>query len=257
MAFQPGSFFQPPSKPSLRERAARLGNSIRSFALPAEGVPPLEETPWQRGKRQASDFANGRGVVFMIVCAPIFAVGGLFVLTSVSWPLRVFLAAVIGLGVALAAALLISGAYALRAPYRQTGEARKYARALEAHLRDYVQWARRREIAYDFRHDTLINEVVRFRPEEEGGPTLMGSLADEETRWRSILANTSAQIEANGGDVSTFIQAQLAFLDNADGAFEAGDLARIRNSMLSACQNLLGEIRQEGPPEAPTPPSEK
>jgi hypothetical protein len=83
----------------------------------------------------------------------------------------------------------------------------------------------------------------------------MGTLADEEIRWRSILANIGAQMEANGSDVSAFIDAQIAFLDNADGAFDAGQLALIRNSMLQACQNLLAEIRQEGPPTPPAPPT--
>jgi len=49
------------------------------------------------------------------------------------------------------------------------------------------------------------------------------------------------------------MQAQLAFLDNADGSFPGDDLALIRNSMLQACQNLLSEIRQERPPTPPIP----
>jgi hypothetical protein len=224
-----------------------------AFVAPAKGLSPLEESAWQRGKRQADELAQGRAILFMIVSAPFFAVGGLFfVLGDVWWPLRVVLAALIGLGVALGVTLAISGFYAVRAPSKQRDEAREYARDLEAHAHAYAQWARRREIAYDFRHDTL-NDLDRFRPEAEGGPILMGTLDDEETRWRGVLANIGAQMQANGSDVSAFIDAQIAFLDNADGAFEAGQLALIRNSMLMACQNLLAEIRQQGPPTAPTP----
>jgi hypothetical protein len=82
----------------------------------------------------------------------------------------------------------------------------------------------------------------------------MGSVADEEIRWRTILTNIGAQIEANGGEVSAFMQAQLAFLDNADGSFEGDDIARIRNSMLTACQNLLAEIRPRRTAYASDPP---
>jgi hypothetical protein len=48
------------------------------------------------------ELAQGRAILFMIVSAPFFAVGGLFfVLGDVWWPLRVVLAALIGLGIAL------------------------------------------------------------------------------------------------------------------------------------------------------------
>jgi hypothetical protein len=222
-----------------------------AFVAPAKGLSPLEESAWQRGKRQADELAQGRAILFMIVSAPFFAVGGLlFVLGDVWWPLRVVLAALIGLGIALGVTLAISGFYAVTAPSKQRDGAREYARDLEAHAHAYAQWARRREIAYDFRHDGL--EDARRLSDESG---VMLSLAYEEERWRTMLGAISGQMQANGADVSGFMEAQLAFLDNADGAFKDGQLALIRNSMLMACQNLLAEIRQQGPPTAPTPPT--
>ena len=137
-------------------------------------------------------------------------------------------------------------------PIKQRNEARDYAEALEAYAHDYEQWASRLQIGYDFRFD-ILNDARRLSP--EGGPTLMGSLADEETRWRTILTQIGAQIEQNGQDVSAFIQAQLRFLDNADGSLSGDHMALIRNSMMAACQNLLAEVRQEGPPTPPIRPS--
>ena len=217
-------------------------------------MPLLEETAWQRGKRWLSELANSRALTFMILSAPIFAAAGGAVALTVSWPLRAFLSALIGLGVAVLIALVIPGLYALLyAPFKQRDQAREYAAALETHVQEYVRWARRREIAYDFRHDTLA-DVRRISGEVETRPQLMGSVADEEARWRTILTQIGAQIEQNGADVSVFMASQLGFLDNIDGAFEGDDIGRIRSSMLSACQNLVSDVRQEGPPAAPTPP---
>jgi len=216
-------------------------------------LSPMEQNAWQRGYTDVPGWLRRKPVLVEIAST---VAGGGFGLTlgSTWWERGLFgaLLAVAAFFLGLAAIWLW---YSATAPSRQRDEARKYARVLETYAQDYVQWARRREIAYDFRHDTLIGDVGRFRPEEDGGPTLMGTLADEEIRWRSILANISAQMEANGGDVSAFMQAQLAFLDNADGSFPGDDLALIRNSMMQACQNLLAEVRQEGPPTAPTPPT--
>jgi hypothetical protein len=233
-----------------------LGPVLSPRVDEATATAPLKRSRWQHGIATAAQAfdqpRSGYGAVQVFLGAGVgVVVGAAF--SGLPLFAQFLIGGTAGIGVYWGVPTAWAGWSAWRALRKQRDDARAYAEALEAHVHDYAQWARRREIAYDFRHDTL-NDVVRFRPEEEGGPTLMGSLADEETRWRSILANISAQIEVNGGEVSAFMQAQLAFLDNADGAFEAGDLARIRNSMLSACQNLLAEIRQEGPPTAPTPP---
>lgn len=226
MAFQP-SGFQPPAKTSLREKVVGIGRAIRVLVFPAKGLALLEETAWQRGKRQAHELANGRAVLFMIICAPIFAVGGLLVLTSVGWPVRVLLAALIGLAVALTAVLLISGFYAMRAPYKQRDEAREYVRALEAHADDYAEWARRREIAYDFRHETL-QEARRVGV----GGSLMGSVSDEEARWRGNVDAIRAQMREHGADASvlSLLDAQMEALDSRDDGYGATTSAGLQTA---------------------------
>jgi hypothetical protein len=244
-----------------------MSKLLRSFALGpgfwtrvavAEAKDPLEQSSWERGLAMvASQYESPRSPVWAVQAVLAGAAGvpiGNAVAVS-SWGVQVLVGGAAGLFVFWALPVALAGALAARpAPTRQRNEARKYAQALEAYAHDYTQWARRREIAYDFRHDTL-EDARRLSGEVQGGPLVMGSVADEEIRWRTILTNIGAQIEANGGEVSAFMQAQLAFLDNADGSFEGDDIARIRNSMLTACQNLLAEIRQEGPPTPPTRPS--
>jgi hypothetical protein len=233
-----------------------LGPVLSPRVDEAQATPPLNRTRWEHGVVVAAKAfdqpRSGYGA------AQVFLGAGLGVVVGTEFSgLPLLVQFLIGGAAGLVVYWGVPTAWAVvgwwRAPKLQRDQARKYARALEAYAHDYAQWARRREIAYDFRHDTL-NDVARFRSEEEGGPILMGSVADEETRWRSILTNIGAQMEQNGADVSAFIDAQLAFLDNEDGSFEGGDIALIRNSMLAACQNLLSEVRQEGPPTAPTPP---
>ena len=100
----------------------------------------------------------------MIACAPIFAVGGLlFALPGFWWPLRVLLAALIGLGVAVVAAFVVAVYYALRALRGQRDEARAYARALEVYAKGLSQRADRLQIADDFRRDTLRLRAVSLR----------------------------------------------------------------------------------------------
>jgi hypothetical protein len=251
MSFQPSAFFQPEPKPH-RQRFRRWKQLVYHFKA-APFLSPLEQSAWQRGYTDVPGWTRRRPV--LVQAATTIAGCGFGLTLGSTWWERGLFGALVALGVFLAGLVSIWLWHSLTAPVKQRTEAREYAQALKEYADDYAQWARRREIAYDFRHDTLLHDVVRFRPEEEGGPTLMASLADEEVRWRSILANISAQMEANGGDVSAFMQAQLAFLDNADGSFPGDELALIRNSMLQACQNLLAEVRQEGPPTAPAPPS--
>ncbi len=220
----------------------RFGRAIRGFVIPARGLSLLEETAWQRGKREASELANGRAILFMIVCAPIFALGGLFfALTGFWWPLRVFLAALIGLAVAVVAAFAVSGYYALRAPYRQRKEAREYARALETHVREYAEWARRREIADDFRRETL--EHVRVI----GDGQERRSASELDHDWRATVANVIAQLLAHGASDNTQalieIDAQLRVLDAKEDGYGDDEIARIRNSMATTSWNVWSAMR--------------
>jgi hypothetical protein len=249
-----------PPKPGLWEKIVGVANAIRVFVLPAKGLGLLEETGWQRGKRQASDFANRRGILFMIVCAPIFAVGGsFFALNGFSWLVRVVLAALIGLGVAVAAAFSIAGYYALRAPYKQRTEAREYAHALEAHARAYAEWARRRELAKDFKWDTFEDGRRLLEAEHSGDERLlMGSVADEDARWRSNVASVRGQLLDSGASnkIAELLDAQLTALDAKEDGYGDNEIRRLAFNMLTACQNLHEEIRsQDLPPTPPTPPT--
>jgi len=136
----------------------------------------------------------------------------------------------------------------LRAPIVQRDQAREYARAFETYARDFEQWAARREIAYRFRHETF-EDHRRIT-----SANYMGSLSDEEDRWRNMMAQVANQIRDNGGDVSNFMEAQLAALDDADNGYGGDDNARIRNSMLACCQNLLSDMLNQPAPRPPTPP---
>lgn len=89
-----------------------------------------------------------------------------------------------------------AGVAALDARSAQRDEAREYVRALETYNRDLAQWAARREIAYRFRQDTF-EDHKRFT-----AGLLMGSLSDEEERWRNLLNQAITQIEDNGEPTS-------------------------------------------------------
>jgi hypothetical protein len=115
------------------------------------------------------------------------------------------------------------------------------------YARGYEQWAACNEIAYRFRHETL-QEAQRIT----AGP-LIGSWEDEEKRWRDKMAEVTNTMRANGSDVSGFMETQLAALEDHD-TYSGDDAARIRNSMLATCQNLLTERVSQAPPPRPTPP---
>jgi hypothetical protein len=117
MPFQQSGFQSAAAKARLRSRLAAGGrNWIERLFRPPKGVPLLAETPWQRGKRETHELANGRAILFTVICAPIFAVGGTLVLSGLPWPLRILVAALLAFGAAIAATLAISAYFALRAP---------------------------------------------------------------------------------------------------------------------------------------------
>jgi hypothetical protein len=187
----------------------------------------------------------------MIVCAPLFAVGSLFVATDVWWPLRVLVAAVIGLGVAVTALALIATFYAVRAPYRQRGEARAYGQALEAHARDYARWARRREIAEDFRRETL--EFAR-NVFEGGWPDSASAL---DTHWRTNAAAAQAQLREYGASVEVLgeFDQKMEELDAKEDPYGDDEIRRLAANMQAACQNVWTLTRaHDTPPTAPPPP---
>jgi hypothetical protein len=189
----PAALPPPPPKPSVRSRVAKARKAIWAFAVPAKELSPLEESPWQRGKREADELANGRAILFMIICAPLFAVGGLFVLTNVWWPLRVVLAALIGLGVALVATSVIASGYALRAPYRQSKDARKRLRELESQFESYQT-----EVELRFSLMTIANTIKDgidgARTRVVGGEDLEA----DRTFFRNITSHVAVDLERAG-----------------------------------------------------------
>lgn len=212
----------------------------------------MEESAWQRGKRQTSELANGQAIKFMIACTPIYAVGGVFLAPALWWPLRLVVAVLIGFAVTAVALLSISGYYALRAPYRQRKDARDYARALETHVHEFARWARRREIADDFRRETL----EHVRSIADGNDPRRAAELDH--HWRTIVAGISGQLREYGADdnaqAQIEIRGNLAALDAKEDGYGDDEVARVRNSMAAGCQNVWSAIRSEAPPTAPAPP---
>jgi hypothetical protein len=217
----------------------------------ANATESLERSRWQYGVVAAAkafeQARSGYGASQVFLASGIGVVAGV-ALTGLPLLVQFLIGGVAGLAVYWGVPTAWAGVGWLRASTVQRDEAREYARALEAYNHEYAQSAARREIAFTFRHDAL--EDARRLSEAE--PRLMGSVSDEEERWRSILAAVARQIEDNGGEMSASMESQLTAL--ADRSPYPSDISRIRNSMLSAGQNLLGEMRNQPAPAAPTPP---
>jgi hypothetical protein len=245
MPFQ-HSAFQPEPRP---RRFRRERTRVRAvwYHFKASGfLPALDQSAWQRGHTDVPGWLRRKPVLVEIGSA---VAGGGFGLTlgSTWWERGLF-------GSLFAVAALVLGLfglwlyYSLTAPVRQREEAREYARALEARHREFENWSARIVSAFDFRHQAL-EDVRRLSAPE---PQLMGSAADEEERWRNQLLTACAYVEEHGADVSAFRESQLAALE--DRAPYPHDLSRIWNSMLSAGQNLLAEMRNIPAPRPPNPP---
>lgn len=125
----------------------------------------------------------------MIVSSPLFGIGGLFVVTSVSWPLRVLIAAFIGLGVAIFAVTLIAGTYAVRAPRAQRDEARALVRTERQEQARHLEHEQRRFNEMDASH--------REAFERKGKETehLRGLLGDAENELRALRPRVVAAEE--------------------------------------------------------------
>jgi hypothetical protein len=131
--------------------------AIRSFVLPAEGVPPLGETAWQRGKREAAAFANGRAIMFMIISAPIFGIAGANLFSFQSFLVRSLVGALLGLLAGLVIAFGFAATFAIRAPYKQRDDARskvlaeneRFTQAEKKHKELYDQNDRNWRKAFD------------------------------------------------------------------------------------------------------------
>ena len=161
-----------------------LGPGFWTRVEVAEAKDSLDQSSWERGLvTVARQYESPRSPVWAVQAVLAGAAGvpiGNAVAVN-SWGVQVLVGGAGGLVVFWALPVALAGILAARpAPIRQRNEAREYARALEAFAHDYAQWARRREIAYGFRHDGL-EDARRLRPEEEGGPTLMGHWLTKKT----------------------------------------------------------------------------
>src|SRR6266571_138797 len=177
MAFQPSAFFQPPPKPH-RERFRRRKQLVYQLKA-APFLSPLEQSAWQRGYSDVPGWTRRRPVLVQ-AGATIAGCGFGLTLGSTWWERGLF-GALVALGAFLSGLVVLWLWHSLTAPVKQRNEAREYAQALEAYVRAYAEWVRRRDIAYDFRHDTL-QDVPRLAEEP---PRLTGSISGEETRWRN------------------------------------------------------------------------
>jgi hypothetical protein len=213
-------------------------------------VPLLEETAWQRGKRETSAFANRRAVLFMIVCAPAFGGAGAILFSFDSIVLRALLGALIGLLVAVLIPLGMAALFAVRAPYRQRDDARDYALALEVYAKGLSQRADRLQIADDFRRDTLDFARAVF----EGNWHRPASELD--TQWRQNASSMRALLLDRGaGDgVAAEFDRQLEALDRKDDGYGDDEIRRLAANMQATCQNVWSLVRNEPAPTAPPPP---
>ena len=146
--------------------------------------------------------------------------------------------------------------YSATAPVRQRNEARAYAPALESHARDYAKWARRREIAEDFRRETLDFACSVFER------NWRQSASDLDADWRANAAATQAQLREYGADEDTTseIDRQLSAMGSAmeakDDGYGDDDIRRIASSMQTTCQKVYTLTRtHDMPPTAPSPPA--
>jgi hypothetical protein len=229
-----------------------LGPGFWKRVSAAEAKAPLDQSAWERGlATMARQYESPRTLV---------------------WPIQTVLAAAVGVPVGNAVAVnswivqaLVGGATALLvfwlfpvvgaailaarpAPIRQRNEARNYARDLEAHAREYAEWATRREMADDFKFNTL--EEARNMDQWNLPP------ADIEERWRANATAFRNQIADRGAgpEVTGEIDRQLEVLERREDPYGDNVIGRVRGSMMATCQNVWGHVRAEQAPTPPAPP---
>jgi hypothetical protein len=113
----------------------------------------IEQNAWQRGYTDVAGWTRRKPVLVQGLLV-VAGCGFGFSLGSTWWERGLF-------AVSLALAAFLVGLLALwlwhsaTAPVRQRDEARAYASALEAHVLEYAEWTRRREIAEDFKQEVF------------------------------------------------------------------------------------------------------
>jgi hypothetical protein len=119
-------------------------------ATAASSKDLLSQSAWERACIDAAAWINRRSNAYAFVGLVVAGILGGIVLTS-----SPLVGASVGVAAWVATNVLIYGAHIALAVKRQRDEARDYARTLGRHAHDYAEWARRREIAEDFRRETL------------------------------------------------------------------------------------------------------
>lgn len=216
----------------------------------APHLAAIEQNAWQRGYTDVAGWTKRKRVVVEALLV-VAGCGFGLALGSTWWERTLF-------AVLLAVAAFFLGLIGLwlwfsaAAPVRQRDETREYAHALEAHAHEYAEWAKRREIADDFRRETL----------EFAGAVFAGnwkqSAAELDAHWRANAASVQAQLREHGAsdEVTGELDRQLAALENKEDGYGDNEIRRIAGNMQSACQNVWGLTRShDTPPTAPSPPA--
>lgn len=135
------------------------------------------------------------------------------------------------------------------APIKQRDEARKYAHEQEAHAREYAEWATRREMADDFKFNTL--EEARSMDQWNLPP------AEIEERWRDNAAVFSRQIADHGAgpEVTGEIDRQLEALERReDPLWGQRDWKGEKQHAVHVSKRVGGAVRAVPAPTPPAPP---
>jgi hypothetical protein len=232
-----------------------LGPILSPRVDQARATYPLQRSRGQHGIVVAAKaFEQPFGASGLVRGLSGFALGVIAAVALNGLVLRIFIGGLVWLTVYWAVPTAWAGVAALDFGSVQRDQAREYARALEGNLHDYAEWARRREIAEDFRREML--EFARFVFEG----SWRQSATELNEQWRGTAIGTQTQLRNYGAtdDVTSEIDRQLAALDAAMETKEDGygddDIRRIASSMQATCQNVWSSVRAQPPPTPPTPP---
>jgi hypothetical protein len=253
VAFQPLAF-QPQPKRSWRARVSAVWSATIPYKVTAAAseIERLDQSAWQRACLDGSAWINRRNNASAFLSFVIGgAVGASLLLSSSVW-VRIVEGGLAGIGAWLVSNVVIYGSQTALAVKRQRDEARKYARALEAHARDYAHWARRHEIADDFRWDTFLSRDAVLTEWERRTPEEL------ETHWRTTVNHIAAMMEAEGASdpVLREIEGGLKGLDEKGDGYGEDHMRRIWNNMGVISQNLKSILRSsESAPLPPNPPT--
>jgi hypothetical protein len=119
------------------------------------GLAPLDQDVSQRGFTDVPGWTRRKPVVVPLLTT--VAGCGFGATIGSTWWERVLFAVLIAGGAFLLGLVALWLWQVAAAPTRQRDEARAYARALEDHARDYVEWQARRDIVEDFYVETTMH----------------------------------------------------------------------------------------------------